>query len=112
MNPGPNFGSYGIAKAALVALMRQISLEEGVNKIRCNGINADRIQSGLLNQEMIKKRAASRGLSINEYMEGNLLKSEVLADDVAKAFLYLANMKKTTGAILSVDGGNVAAMVR
>ncbi len=112
LNPGPNFGSYGIAKAALVALMRQISLEEGVNKIRCNGINADRIQSGLLNSEMIKKRAASRGLSINEYMEGNLLKSEVLADDVAKAFLYLANMKKTTGAILSVDGGNVAAMVR
>ena len=112
LNPGPNFGSYGIAKAGLVALMRQISLEEGVNKIRCNGINADRIQSGLLNEEMIKKRAASRGLSIKDYMSGNLLKSEVLADDVAKAFLYLANMKKTTGAILSVDGGNVAAMVR
>ena len=63
INPGPNFGSYGISKAALLALMRQISLEEGINKIRSNGINADRIKSGLLNQRMIKNRAAARGLT-------------------------------------------------
>ncbi len=112
INPGPNFGSYGISKAALLALMRQISLEEGSHKIRANGINADRIKSGLLNKEMITKRAASRGLSENEYMSGNLLQSEVFAIDVAKAFLALAEMEKTTGAILTVDGGNVAAMVR
>ena len=55
LNPGQNFGAYGIAKSALVSLMRQISLEEGQNKIRCNGINADRIKTGLLNDEMIKK---------------------------------------------------------
>ena len=45
-------------------------------------------------------------------MSGNLLKSEVLAIDVAKAFLALTDMKKTTGALLTVDGGNVGAMVR
>ena len=112
INPGPNFGSYGISKAALLALMRQISLEEGLNKIRANGINADRIKSGLLNEEMITKRAAARGISEVEYMSGNLLQSEVLATDVAKAFLSLSEMKKTTGALLTVDGGNVAAMVR
>ena len=112
LNPGRNFGSYGISKAALLALMRQISLEEGLNKIRANGINADRIKSGLLNEEMITKRAASRGISESEYMSGNLLQSEVLAIDVAKAFLALAEMEKTTGALLTVDGGNVAAMVR
>lgn len=112
LNPGPNFGSYGISKAALLALMRQISLEEGSNKIRANGINADRIKSGLLNEEMIIKRATSRGVSKDEYMSGNLLRSEVLAIDVAKAFLALAEMEKTTGALLTVDGGNVAAMVR
>ena len=61
---------------------------------------------------MITKRAASRGISETEYMSGNLLHSEVLAIDVAKAFLALAEMKKTTGALLTVDGGNVAAMVR
>ena len=112
LNPGPNFGSYGISKAALLALMKQISLEEGINKIRANGINADRIKSGLLNKEMIQKRALSRGVSDNDYMRGNLLNSEVFAIDVAKAFVALAYMEKTTGALLTVDGGNVAAMVR
>ena len=112
LNPGPNFGSYGISKAALLALMKQISLEEGINKIRSNGINADRIKSGLLDSEMIRKRACSRGISEKEYMSGNLLNSEVKTIDVAKAFLALSDMKKTTGAILTVDGGNVAAMVR
>ncbi|KGG00290.1 MULTISPECIES: bifunctional aldolase/short-chain dehydrogenase [Prochlorococcus] len=112
LNPGPNFGSYGIPKTALLALMRQISLEEGSNKIRANGINADRIRSGLLNKEMIKKRAASRGLTEEDYMTGNLLKSEILPKDVALAFLSLAKLEKTTGALLTVDGGNVAAMVR
>ena len=112
LNPGPNFGSYGIAKAALLALMRQISLEEGINKIRSNGINADRIKSGLLNPEMIKKRAKSRGITEDAYIKGNLLKTEVLAEDVANAFLALAKLEKTTGALLTVDGGNIAAMVR
>ena len=77
INPGPNFGSYGISKAALLALMRQISLEEGLHKIRANGINADRIKSGLLSKEMITKRAESRGISETEYMSENLLHSEV-----------------------------------
>ena len=110
-NPGPNFGSYGITKSALASLMRQISLEEGKNKIRSNGVNADRIKSGLLNSEMIKNRSLARGIS-EEDMAGNLLKSEVYAEDVSKAFLSLAFMEKTTGALVSVDGGNVAAMVR
>lgn len=112
LNPGPNFGSYGIAKSALVSLMRQISLEEGENQIRCNGVNADRIKTGLLDDEMIKKRSKSRGVSKEEYMCGNLLKSEVLPEDVSKAFLSLTSMRKTTGALITVDGGNVAAMVR
>ena len=92
--------------------LKNINVKAVLNKIRANGINADRIKSGLLNEEMIKKRAVSRGISENEYMSGNLLQSEVLALDVAKAFLALAEMEKTTGALLTVDGGNVAAMVR
>jgi hypothetical protein len=36
----------------------------------------------------------------------------VLASDVADAFVALARMERTTGAVLTVDGGNVAAMVR
>ena len=98
LNPGPNFGSYGIAKSALLALMKQGALEAADSNIRSNGINADRIKSGLLNKDLITKRAASRGLSEDEYMRGNLLKSEVLPQDVSNAFVSLALMKKTTGA--------------
>jgi hypothetical protein len=36
----------------------------------------------------------------------------VTAADVAQAFVMLALLPKTTGAVLTVDGGNVAAMVR
>ena len=33
-------------------------------------------------------------------------------EDVAKAFFHLATSKKTTGAVLTVDGGNIAASLR
>ncbi len=112
INPGPGFGSYGISKSALLSLMKQYAIEEGEFKIRCNGINADRIRSGLLNDQMIRSRSIARGLSEEEYMQGNLLKTEVKAEDVAKAFVALSKMSKTTGALITIDGGNPAAMVR
>lgn len=92
--------------------MRQYALEEGENGIRVNGINADRIRSGLLDAAMIRERAAARGVSEEVYMAGNLLGREVQARHVADAFVALARMERTTGAVLTVDGGNVAAMVR
>jgi len=112
LNPGPNFGAYGISKAALLALVRQYALEEGEAAVRVNAINADRIRSGLLDDTMIRERSAARGLSEELYMAGNLLGAEVRASDVADAFVALARMERTTGAVLTVDGGNVAAMVR
>ena len=45
-------------------------------------------------------------------MAGNLLGEEVTAEDVAQAFVFAALMRRTTGAVITVDGGNVAAMVR
>jgi len=112
LNPGPGFGAYGTSKAALLALVRQYALEEGGAGIRVNAINADRIRSGLLTDAMIRERSAARGLSEAQYMGGNLLGAEVRAEDVAQAFVALARLERTTGALLTVDGGNVAAMVR
>jgi NAD(P)-dependent dehydrogenase (short-subunit alcohol dehydrogenase family) len=112
LNPGPNFGAYGIAKAALLALMRQYALEGGAEGIRANAINADRIRSGLLDDAMIRERSAARGISEAAYMGGNLLGLEVRPSDVAEAFVALALMERTTGAVLTVDGGNVPGMVR
>ena len=112
LNPGENFGAYGAAKAALLALMRQYALEHGADGVRANALNPDRIRSGLLTPEMIASRAASRGVDADAYMAGNLLRREVTADDVAQAFVFTALMRGTTGALITVDGGNVPAMVR
>ena len=112
VNPGPNFGPYGIPKAALLALMRQYALDYGADGIRANAVNADRIRSGLLTQEMIASRAKARGLSERDYMGGNLLGREVTADDVAQAFLHQALALKTTADVTTVDGGNIAAAMR
>jgi rhamnose utilization protein RhaD (predicted bifunctional aldolase and dehydrogenase)/NAD(P)-dependent dehydrogenase (short-subunit alcohol dehydrogenase family) len=112
VNPGANFGPYGLPKAATMLLMRQYALDYGKDGIRSNGVNADRIRSGLLTDAMIKERARARGLTETEYMSGNLLHAEVTADDVAQAFLALAKARKTTGHVKTVDGGNIAAALR
>ena len=112
VNPGKNFGPYGLAKSALLSLCKQYAVDYGSYGIRSNGVNADRIRSGLLNENMIKTRAKAREVSINDYMAGNLLLNEVKAEDVAKAFFHLALSKKTTGAVMTVDGGNIAASLR
>jgi NAD(P)-dependent dehydrogenase (short-subunit alcohol dehydrogenase family) len=112
VNPGANFGPYGVPKAALLALMRQYALDYGADGIRANAVNADRIRSGLLTGEMIAARAKARGLSEQDYMSGNLLGREVTADDVAQAFLHQALALKTTADVTTVDGGNIAAAMR
>ena len=70
-------------------LMRQYALDYGEDGIRSNGVNADRIRSGLLTDEMIAARSKARGVSEADYMSGNLLQREVTADDVAQAFVAL-----------------------
>ena len=112
VNPGKNFGPYGLPKSALLSLCKQYAVDYGSYGIRSNGVNADRIRSGLMNDKMIKIRAKARSISTDAYMRGNLLLNEVKAEDVAKAFFHLATSKKTTGAVLAVDGGNIAASLR
>jgi rhamnose utilization protein RhaD (predicted bifunctional aldolase and dehydrogenase)/NAD(P)-dependent dehydrogenase (short-subunit alcohol dehydrogenase family) len=112
VNPGPEFGPYGLPKAATLALMRQYAIDHGAEGITSNAVNADRIRSGLLTDAMIKSRSKARGLSARDYMAGNLLGREVRAEDVAEAFVALALARKTTGAVLTVDGGNIAAALR
>jgi rhamnose utilization protein RhaD (predicted bifunctional aldolase and dehydrogenase)/NAD(P)-dependent dehydrogenase (short-subunit alcohol dehydrogenase family) len=112
LNPGADFGPYGVPKAATLALMRQYALDYGAAGIRANAVNADRIRGGLLTPEMIAARAKARGVSEADYMGGNLLGREVAAGDVAQAFLQLALSRNTTAAIATVDGGNIAAAPR
>ncbi len=112
VNPGPNFGPYGLPKAATLFLMRQYALDYGAEGIRANAVNADRVRSGLLTGDFIAERSKARGVSEKDYMSGNLLGREVTADDVAQAFLAQALALKTTGNVTTVDGGNIAAALR
>jgi len=112
VNPGKNFGAYGLPKAATLFLSRQYALEYGKDGIRSCAVNADRIRSGLLTDEMVTARSRARGLSEADYLAGNLLGLEVTADDVAQAFLHQALAGKTTGDVTTVDGGNMAAALR
>ena len=112
VNPGKDFGPYGLPKAATLFLVKQYALDHGKDGIRANAVNADRIRTGLLTDDMVAARSKARGLRENDYMSGNLLKREVTAEDVANAFVYLATATKTTAAIITVDGGNIEASLR
>jgi len=112
VNPGADFGPYGLPKAATLFLSRQYAVDYGGEGIRSNAVNADRIRSGLLTDDMVSARAAARGVSEDDYMSGNLLHREVTGADVAQAFVDLALARKTTGAVITVDGGNIAAALR
>ena len=113
VNPGRDFGPYGLPKAATLFLAKQYALEYGQAGIRSNAINADRVNTGMFSDGLLEERAGVRGLSPEEYLRtGNLLKREVLAEDVAQAFVALALARKTTAATLTVDGGNIEASLR
>ena len=111
-NPGKNFGPYALPKAAVVALTKQYALDYGSYGIRSNAINADRIRTALFSEDVLKERAKARGLTPDDYFRNNLLQKEVYDTDVALGFLNLALAEKTTGSIITIDGGNIAASPR
>ncbi|MDH4225998.1 MAG: bifunctional aldolase/short-chain dehydrogenase [Deltaproteobacteria bacterium] len=111
-NPGPGLGPYTLPKAAVVALMKQYAVDYGHLGVRSNAVNADRVNTALFGEGVLESRSRARGVSVSEYLAGNLLHQEVLASDVGQAFVALALAAKTTGAVLTVDGGNIAAAPR
>ena len=76
-------------------MMKQYALECGKYDIRVNGINADRIQSGLLTTKINKQRAKARGIKESDYLKNNLLQKEVTAKDVAESFFVQLLLNKT-----------------
>ena len=112
VNPGRGFGAYGLPKATTFFLMRQMALELGADGIRVNGVNADRIRSGLLTDDFISSRAQARGVSEMAYLSGNLIGREVEAHHVADGFVALARSERTSAHVLTVDGGNIEAALR
>lgn len=111
-NQGPAYGPYAVPKAALVALMRQYAIDLGRYGIRANAVNADRVRTHLFAPGVVEQQARAKGISPSEYFRANLLRRETSTEQVADAFIYLANAEATTGCIVTVDGGNPAAFPR
>ena len=118
--PGKEFGAYSVSKAAEAQLCRIVALEGGEFGIRANMLNPDAIFDGsrFWSEEMRAMRAQAYGIDASRlpdyYRNRTLLKTEVTAEDVAEAALFLAGPRsaKTTGAMLPVDGGVKEAFPR
>jgi rhamnose utilization protein RhaD (predicted bifunctional aldolase and dehydrogenase)/NAD(P)-dependent dehydrogenase (short-subunit alcohol dehydrogenase family) len=107
--PGPGAAAYSSAKAGLTQLARVAALELGKAGIRVNVLHPNAVyDTAMWTEELLSARAASYGLSIEDYKTANLLKLKVTSKDVARAVSLFAgtDLAKTTGSQLPIDAGN------
>ena len=107
--PGPGAAAYSASKAALTQLARVAALEWGADGIRVNVVHPNAVfDTGIWTEEVLRSRAASYGLSLEEYRRNNVLRVEVTSRDVAELAAELCGplFARTTGAQIPVDGGN------
>jgi NAD(P)-dependent dehydrogenase (short-subunit alcohol dehydrogenase family) len=107
--PGPAAGAYSVAKAGQTQLARVAALELAKYNVRINSIHPHAVfDTGIWTDEVLSKRAAHYGMSIEEYKKNNLLKCEITSKDVAKMAMAMAGgtFSKTTGAQVALDGGS------
>jgi NAD(P)-dependent dehydrogenase (short-subunit alcohol dehydrogenase family) len=113
LGPGQNFSAYSASKAAQAQLARVLALEASADGVRVNMLSPDAVfkGSGLWTEKVRQERADSHGIPSDQledyYRQRNLLKVQVRPEDVADAALFLASDRssRTTGCILTVDGG-------
>jgi NAD(P)-dependent dehydrogenase (short-subunit alcohol dehydrogenase family) len=107
--PGPGAAAYSASKAALTQLARVAALEWAGAGIRVNVLHPDAVfDTGIWTPEVLAARAASYGLTVEQYKTKNLLHTEVHSRDVGELAAELCGplFAKTTGAQIPVDGGN------
>jgi rhamnose utilization protein RhaD (predicted bifunctional aldolase and dehydrogenase)/NAD(P)-dependent dehydrogenase (short-subunit alcohol dehydrogenase family) len=107
--PGPGAAAYSASKAALTQLARVAALEWGADAIRVNTLHPNAVfDTGIWTDDVLKARASSYGMSVDEYKRNNVLKTEVRSADVGELAAELCGpaFAKTTGAQIPIDGGN------
>jgi rhamnulose-1-phosphate aldolase/alcohol dehydrogenase len=117
---GPSNVAYGSVKAAQIHQARLLATELGRDGVRVNVLNPDAVirGSGIWSQGWAEGRARAYGIAVEDlpahYAKRTLLDAEILPEDVAAAAMALVggDLSKTTGAILTVDGGLPAAFAR
>lgn len=117
---GKNNTAYSSAKAAEVHLARCIAAEGGEYGIRVNSVLPDAVLKGsqIWDSQWREERAAAYGIHPDEleehYRKRTTLMVNVLPEDIAEAIAFFASSKsaKTTGSMITVDGGVPAAFTR
>jgi rhamnose utilization protein RhaD (predicted bifunctional aldolase and dehydrogenase)/NAD(P)-dependent dehydrogenase (short-subunit alcohol dehydrogenase family) len=107
--PGPGAGAYSVAKAGLTQLARVAALEFAEAGIRANVLHPNAVfDTALWSEQLLQDRAASYGISVEDYKAKNLLGVEITSADVAAMACAVAGplFSKTTGAQIPIDGGN------
>ncbi|MER1986511.1 MAG: bifunctional aldolase/short-chain dehydrogenase [Solibacillus sp.] len=117
---GKNASAYSAVKALEVHLARCIAVEGGDFGIRANSVLPDAVLQGsaIWGSNWRKERAAAYGIDEEDleehYRQRTVLKENIYPRDIAEAIAFFASAKakKTTGCMLTVDGGVAAAFTR
>lgn len=117
---GKNVTAYSSAKALEAHLARCIAAEGGELGIRVNTILPDAILQGsaIWNSNWRNERAAAYGIEPDQleeyYRKRTTLLVNIYPRDIAEGVAFFASSKaaKTTGCMLTIDGGVPAAFVR
>lgn len=117
---GKNATAYSAAKALEAHLARCIAAEGGQYGIRVNTILPDAILQGsaIWNGAWRNERAAAYGIEPDQleeyYRKRTTLLVNIYPRDIAEGIAFFASSKsdKTTGCMLTIDGGVPAAFVR
>ncbi|RZS56968.1 bifunctional rhamnulose-1-phosphate aldolase/short-chain dehydrogenase [Sphaerotilus mobilis] len=113
--------AYCAAKAAEIQLSRSFALEGAPLGIRSNVVNPDAVIRGskIWTGKWSEERAAANKISEQDleafYRDRSMLKRSVFPEDIAEATYFFAAehlSAKSTGNILNVDAGNLAAFTR
>lgn len=107
--PGQGAAAYSASKAAMTQLGRVAALEWASDGIVVNTVHPDGVfDTGLWSDDLIEQRAASYGMSAEEYRRRNLLSRPVTSADIGRLTVDLCGpaYRVVTGAQIPVDGGS------
>ena len=107
--PGKGAAAYSTSKAAMTQLGRVAALEWADDGIVVNTVHPDGVfDTGLWSEELVEQRAASYGLTIDEYKQRNLLGREITSRDIGQLVATMCSQpfSRTTGAQIPIDGGS------